>query len=210
MKEHSEVRVDAASKIAGIEKYTRDLRIKNALLAGTVRSSKAHARISSISFDEKFDWSKVTILSAKEVKNNYVAIIKNDMPYLAENEVNYIGEPILLIAAENETILIEAKKHIKIKYEELVAATTLKAAIDRNRAEDLFEEILLENGEPEKAFENADSIVEGIFETGFQEHVYLEPQVVVAIPDGNTIHIKGSMQCPYYVQNAMSFSRDQK
>jgi len=204
MKEHSEVRVDAASKIAGIEKYTRDLHIKNALLAGTVRSSKAHARISSISFDENFDWSKVTILSAKEVKNNYVAIIKNDMPYLAEKEVNYIGEPILLIAAENETILIEAKKHIKIKYEELVAATTLKAAIDRNRTEDLFEEILLENGEPEKAFENADSIVEGIFETGFQEHVYLEPQVVVAIPDGNTIHIKGSMQCPYYVQNAMN------
>ncbi len=204
MNNHNEIRVDAAAKISGKERYTRDLHIKNALIATTVRSSKAHARISSISFDEKFDWSKVTILSAKEVKNNYVAIIKNDMPYLAENEVNYIGEPILIIAAENETILIEAKKHIKIKYEELVAATTLKAAVDRNRAEDLFEEILLENGEVEEVFSKADTIVEDIFETGFQEHVYLEPQVVVAIPDGNTIHVKGSMQCPYYVQNAMN------
>ena len=204
MNKHNEIRVDAAAKISGIERYTKDLRIKNALVAGTVRSSRAHARITSISFDEKFDWSKVTILSAKEMHNNFVAIIKNDMPYLAENEVNYVGEPILLIAAENETMLIEAKRHIEIKYKELVASTTLKVAVDRNRAEDVFEEILLENGEVDEVFKSADTIVEDIFETGFQEHVYLEPQVVVAIPDGNTIHIKGSMQCPYYVQNAMN------
>ena len=204
MKQNNEVRVDAASKIAGIEKYTRDLPIKNALIAGTVRSSKAHARIESISYDKNYDWSKVTILSAKEVKNNYVAIIKNDMPYLAGNEVNYVGEPILLIAAENEKILLEAKKHIMIEYKELAAVTTLKAAIDRSRAEDVFEEILLENGEGNKTFSTAYEIIEDIFETGFQEHVYLEPQAVVAIPDGNTIHIKGSMQCPYYVQNAMN------
>ncbi|MDP8313442.1 MAG: xanthine dehydrogenase family protein molybdopterin-binding subunit [Candidatus Celaenobacter antarcticus] len=204
MNKHNEVRVDAASKIAGLEKYTRDLHIENALLAGTVRSSKAHARIASISFDEVFDWAKVTILSAKDITNNFVAIIKNDMPYLAKEEVNYIGEPILLLAAENEKILLEAKKHITIEYEELTAACTLGAAIERNNTDGLFEEIYLENGEIEETFSNAGIIVEDTFETGFQEHVYLEPQVVVAIPEGSTIHVKGSMQCPYYVQNAMN------
>jgi len=126
------------------------------------------------------------------------------MPYLAKEEVNYIGEPILLLAAENEKILLEAKKHITIEYEELTAACTLDDAIERNNTDGLFEEIHLENGEIEETFSNAGIIVEDTFETGFQEHVYLEPQVVVAIPEGSTIHVKGSMQCPFYVQNAMN------
>ena len=205
MNKHSEIRVDAAAKIAGIEKYTRDFRIKNALYAATVRSVKPHARISSISYDKKFDWSQVTILSAKEIKNNFVAIIKNDMPYLADEEVNYFGEPILLLAAENEKILLEAKKHIAIEYENLQAFCTLETAMNSINADHPFEEILLEDGDIKKIFSNNTNItVEDTFETGFQEHVYLEPQVVVAIPEGNTIHVKGSMQCPYYVQNAMN------
>ena len=204
MNKQNEIRVDAAAKIAGIEKYTRDLRIENALYAMTIRSEKAHARIVSINFDEDFNWSKVTVLSAKEIENNYVAIIKNDMPYLADGEVNYFGEPILLIAAEDEKVLLEAKKHITIEYKELQAFCTLKSAIDSDREEVSFEEILLESGDIKGAFSDADVIVEDTFETGFQEHVYLEPQVVVAIPEESTIHVKGSMQCPYYVQNAMN------
>jgi len=204
MNKKKEIRVDAASKIAGIEKYTRDLCIENILYAATIRSERAHARILSVAFANTFDWSDVTIISAKDIKNNFVAIIKNDMPYLADKEVNYYGEPILLLAAENEDILREAKKHITIEYQDKKAFCTLESALDSEFASKPFEEILLENGDAEKAFSDADHIIEDVFETGFQEHVYLEPQVVVAIPEGNTIHIKGSMQCPYYVQNAMN------
>jgi CO/xanthine dehydrogenase Mo-binding subunit len=204
MKKNKEIRVDAASKIAGIEQYTRDLRIENLLYAATIRSERAHASIQSIVCDEDFDWSKVTVLSAKEIRNNFVAIIKNDMPYLAQKEVNYYGEPIFLLAAENEKILLEAKKHITIEYKDLDSFCTLNEAMQSSYAKELFEEIVLENGDVKKAFAEADHIIEDTFETGFQEHVYLEPQVVVAIPDGKTIHVKGSMQCPYYVQNAMN------
>ena len=96
MNKQNEIRIDAAAKIAGIEKYTRDLRLENPLYAATIRSEKAHARIVSIDFDKDFNCSNVPVLSAKEIENNYVAIIKNDMPYLADEEVNYFGEPILL------------------------------------------------------------------------------------------------------------------
>ncbi len=204
MNKKQEIRVDAATKIAGIEKYTRDFRIDNLLYAATVRSGRAHARILSIVFDDDFDWSLVTVLSAKEIQKNFVAIIKNDMPYLADEEVNYYGEPILLLAAENEDILREAKKHITVEYEDRQAFCTLEEAIQSSYAKEPFEEILLENGDVKKAFSDTDHIVEDVFKTGFQEHVYLEPQVVVAIPEGKTIHVKGSMQCPYYVQNAMN------
>ena len=55
----------------------------------------------------------------------------------------------------------------------------------------------------------ADLFLEKDFKTGYQEHVYLEPQSVMAVPEGDTIHILGSMQCPYYVQGAMdSLFRD--
>jgi CO/xanthine dehydrogenase Mo-binding subunit len=47
--------------------------------------------------------------------------------------------------------------------------------------------------------------VEGEYRTGHQEHVYIEPQGVIAVPEpdgGITVH--GSLQCPYYVHHALT------
>ena len=204
MKNISEIRIDAATKISGEEKYVRDLHIDNLLYAKTIRSTRAHAKIDSINFDEDYDWEPITIITAKDVPNNYVAIIKNDMPYLAHGTVNYIGEPIVLIAAEKKKILREAEKHIAIIYEELRTSFTIEKTLARNKEKDIFADITLVDGNFEKAAGAAEHIIDETYETDFQEHVYIEPQCVVAIPDGHTIHIKGSMQCPFYVQNAMN------
>src|SRR2546429_7168326 len=37
------------------------------------------------------------------------------------------------------------------------------------------------------------------YETGAQEHVYLETQGMIAYLEGDVLVVKGSMQCPYYV-----------
>ncbi|HEX38360.1 MAG TPA: aldehyde oxidase [Candidatus Cloacimonetes bacterium] len=204
MKNISEIRIDAASKISGEEQYVRDLQIDDLLYAKTIRSTRAHAKIDSIHFDEDFNWESFTIITAKDVPNNYVAIIKNDMPYLAHETVNYIGEPIVLIAAEKKQMLREAEKHIAIIYEELKTSLTIDETLTKDDKKDIFAEISLVDGDFEKAAVDAEYIIEETYETGLQEHVYIEPQCVVAIPEDNTIHIKGSMQCPYYVQNAMN------
>jgi CO/xanthine dehydrogenase Mo-binding subunit len=52
---------------------------------------------------------------------------------------------------------------------------------------------------------SAAAVVEGTYETGYQEHAYLETQGMIAVPDGlGAIAIYGSMQCPFYVQTAVA------
>ena len=57
----------------------------------------------------------------------------------------------------------------------------------------------------DQVIKEADLIVENTYRTPYQEHLYLEPQgmTVVWDPDGQTI-VRGTMQCPYYVRDAVA------
>ncbi len=57
-------------------------------------------------------------------------------------------------------------------------------------------------------------MIEGEYRVGHQEQLYIEPNGVIAVPDGSrAITVYGSMQCPYYVHRALKvllgFSDDQ-
>ena len=56
----------------------------------------------------------------------------------------------------------------------------------------------------EAAFAEADKIFDEEFETGYQEHAYLETQVMTAEPepDGRML-VHGSSQCVYYIHRAL-------
>jgi CO/xanthine dehydrogenase Mo-binding subunit len=45
-------------------------------------------------------------------------------------------------------------------------------------------------------------IVEGVYETGAQEQLYMEPQGLIAWRENDTLGIRGSLQCPFYVSHA--------
>src|SRR5579863_3177603 len=62
----------------------------------------------------------------------------------------------------------------------------------------------MEKGNVDTAWDAADFIVEGEYETGAQEQLYIEPQGIIAqasAADGVTVW--GSLQCPYYVHKAL-------
>src|SRR5262249_32656317 len=63
----------------------------------------------------------------------------------------------------------------------------------------------LERGRGDAGLAEADVVIEGTYETGAQEHVYIEPQAMMACPDADGgFTILGSLQCPYYVQPAVA------
>ncbi len=57
----------------------------------------------------------------------------------------------------------------------------------------------------DKAFKESKKVFEEEFYTGYQEQAYLETQGVVGVyeEDKNKVSIYGTMQCPYYVKNAV-------
>jgi len=89
-------RIDASEKIRGEIRYTNDLKIPGLWQSITIRSPYPRAKILEIQFDSEFDWNTVTVVTASDIPNNYVAMLENDMPYLASKIVNYVGEPVAL------------------------------------------------------------------------------------------------------------------
>src|SRR5205823_8310104 len=89
-----------------------------------------------------------------------------------------------------------------IVVDELPAVFTMEEAL---RGEKVFKSIAIQNGDPSGQWSEADLIVEQTYRTGPQEHLYIEPQAMIAttIP-GESVHVMGSMQCPYYVQKALA------
>jgi CO/xanthine dehydrogenase Mo-binding subunit len=200
-------RVDAADKILGNTKYIRDENINGMWFGTTIRSPYPRARIADIQINPDFNWDAVTVVTAKDVPNNFVSMLENDMPFLANEISNYYGEPIVIIAGPDKAIIHQAKKHIKIQFEELPAVldmleseiSDVKIFGDNN----LYKDILIENGDLKKAKEAADKTINIEVRTGFQEQMYMEPQGVIAVPEKDRIVIRGSIQCPYYVKGAL-------
>ena len=105
-------RKDALDKVLGRAKYIDDFDFVGTLIAKGVYSTEAHARLKSVDISEAAEIDGVIkIITAKDIPGeNKVPVIFNDMPFLAEDVVRYMGEPIAWIAAETEQIAEEAAK----------------------------------------------------------------------------------------------------
>jgi CO/xanthine dehydrogenase Mo-binding subunit len=209
-----DLRVDASEKLRGKTRYIADEKIPGLWYGGTVRSPHPRARILKIQFDPQFDWQSMAVVTAKDIPNNYVAMLENDMPFLAEEIVNYVGEPVVLIAAPDKEKVHQAVASVKIDYELLPHIFEMleseKSNVHIFGETNIFKEILIEKGDLEKAKKKAYQEIEIETRTGFQEHLYLEPQAIIAMPEQDRVIIRGSMQCPYYIKNALDKMFDGK
>jgi CO/xanthine dehydrogenase Mo-binding subunit len=70
--------------------------------------------------------------------------------------------------------------------------------------DNIFCRVDQDRGNVDKVFDSAASVVEGVYDTGFQEQFYMEGQGLITWRDGNRIGIRGSMQCPYYVNHSIT------
>ncbi len=211
-------RKEGRQKVTGAALYVDDLKFEGMLHGVTVRSSVARGRIKSISFDQPpataggsdfIPWNEFTIVTAKDIPGeNYVALILNDQPYLADKVVNHPEEPIVLLAHHDKYLLEEARRHVRIDYEELPPVFSLEDSLAQKEIiwgdDNVFKKFLVNKGNVDEAWYQADLIVEGEYETGAQEQLYIETNGAIAIanPDDG-VTIWGSMQCPYYVHKAL-------
>jgi CO/xanthine dehydrogenase Mo-binding subunit len=188
-------RKDGAEKVNGSARYVDDLALPGMLYGRTVRSTVAKGRIRSIRFD--FDTAGFTVVDWRDVPGrNVVALIEDDQPYLVETQVNHAAEPILLLAHEDRDALLAAR--VVIEYDEEAPV------LDPLESTVVLKKLGIEKGDLEAGFAEADVVVEGEYRTGHQEHVYIETNGMIAVPepDGG-ITLMGSLQCPYYVHKAM-------
>lgn len=202
------LRKEGCEKLTGASRYVDDITLDGMLYGKTIRSSSPRGRIKSIAFDPDYDWSRIVIADYRDIPgNNYVALIENDQPLLAEAEIRHCEEPILLIAAESKHEAEVAARHISIEYEELPPVLTIEEALKGDQiiygSDNIFKSFLIARGDVDEGFKLADHIVESEYRVPHQEQLYIEPQGMIAIPGDGMMTVMGSMQCPYYVHKAL-------
>src|SRR5215207_9037896 len=112
---NSVARKDGIGKATGEARYADDLVFPGMIHGRTIRSTIPRGTIKSIRYD--FDTTGFTIVDYRDVPaKNAVDLMSQDQPFLAEQEVKHMAEPIVLLAHENKERLIAA--NVLIDYEE--------------------------------------------------------------------------------------------
>ncbi|HEX8141124.1 MAG TPA: xanthine dehydrogenase family protein molybdopterin-binding subunit [Pyrinomonadaceae bacterium] len=202
-------RKEGRDKVTGRALYVDDLTFPEMIYGTTVRSPIARGRIRQVKFGDGIPWDEFTVVTAKDVPgDNYVALILNDQPYLADEYVNHTEEPVLLLAHADKYLLEKARASVKFEVEQFNAIFNLEDSLSRKEIiwgeDNVFKTFLVDKGNVDEVWANADFIVEGEYTTGAQEQLYIECNGVISIanPDDG-VTVWGSMQCPYYVHKAL-------
>ena len=144
------------------------------------------------------------ILSHDLPFKNDVAPNANDEPLLADMNVNFIGQPIFIVAANSHTEARYAAKLAIIEYTEEKPILSINEAINLNSR---FEDgpRIYEKGDILSALKAAPMTLEGKLELGGQEHFYLEGQAAIASPqDDGEMVIYSSTQHPTEIQHKVA------
>jgi len=206
---------DAKEKVGGSARYSADIRLDGMLHAKILGSPYPHAKIKKIDISqaEKIG-GVVEILTYKNTAGLTYASVEHKPMCVLEQQVRYVGEPVAVVAAETEEIAEEALGAIKVDYEELPAVfdpvegakpNAPKLYPEGNLAGPVPGGPLIEKwGDIDKAFREADVVVEGMFKTPVQPVTPIEPRTCVASWDGKELSAWVSTQFPHRVKEDLA------
>jgi len=203
------LRKEGVAKVRGAARYIDDISLPGMIYGATVRSSIPRGRILKIEFGEGIPWDQFVVASAKDIPGeNVIAMINRDWPCLVSEQVNHPEEAILLLAHPDRHLLPKAVAAVRIEYVPMQSVHSIEES-ERGDVvvwgeDNVFKQFLVEKGDVDAAWSQADYIVEGEYSTGAQEHLYIENNGVIAayMPDEG-LTIWGSMQCPFYVHKSL-------
>lgn len=188
--------------VTGEAAYTDDiLEVRGTLHAAFGLSRVAHGRLRAMNLAPvRAAAGVVAVLSAADIpgQNNTGPILHDD-PILAEEVVQYIGQPIFLVVAKTVDQARKAARLALIDYEELPAILSIEQALAAKSH--ILPSVVLERGDWKVALAGASHRLKGRLRIGGQEQFYLEGQVAYAVPkeDGDML-VYNSTQHPGEVQ----------
>src|SRR5713226_4835178 len=193
------LRKEGRDKVTGKATYV-DAQVMPGMLHGvTIRTPCARGRIRKLTFAAHIPWDEFVVVTAKDIPgHNAVALITNDQPYLAEDVFEHAEEPVALLAHADKYLLEEARRAVTVEVEPLAPIFGIE---DSGK---VFKSFLVEKGDVDTVWANADFVVEGTYSTGAQEQLYIENNGMIAVANSSDgVTVWGSMQCPYYIHKAL-------
>ncbi|MEM4001581.1 MAG: xanthine dehydrogenase family protein molybdopterin-binding subunit [Saccharolobus sp.] len=200
------LRADVFPKVTGELKYVNDLSFPFMLYGKILRSPVPHAIIKKVDVTEALKINGVvaiitpfnvpthrftrhfTYVPSKEIRDRKILDVK----------VRFVGDPVAAVAAIEPEIAEEAIEKIHVEYEELPAVFNIEEALkeDAPLIHEVIEigdktkimknnipyEELFEEGNKEKAYNEASKVYEDTFKTQALNNVPIETRCIIAIP----------------------------
>lgn len=177
---------------------------RNELLVDFFWSPVAHGRIRSLDTTAACNVPGVVALyTYRDLEHNLFGPIIKDEILIVENEAMFLGQPIVVIAAESREAIRQAKAAIKIDIEKLEPIFTIDDA--KRKKQFIGPTRHISRGDVKAAFASSEHILEGTWRNGGQDHFYLESQAAIAYPgEFDQISILSSTQNPSEVQEVIA------
>jgi carbon-monoxide dehydrogenase large subunit len=214
---HRVLRTEDPRFLLGVAQYTEDVPADGALHAVFVRSSIAHARITSIDTAEAAGMPGVVgiftgaDLQLPRMKAEGDAPEVMGRPVLATDTVRFVGESIAVVVAETRAQAVDAADAVVVDYDSLPAVVDAMAAIE-DGAPLLFPEhgsnrlVVEEYDQVDGALEGADVVVEARFRNQRLAPAPMEPNAALVVPDADTGGVTAWIPCqaPHWVRKDLA------
>ncbi|QEG20763.1 xanthine dehydrogenase molybdopterin binding subunit [Mariniblastus fucicola] len=173
----------AIGHVTGTAPFIDDLpRREDELFVGFVGSPIANGRILSVKTEaaEKQNGVVAVFTHADVGQHNIFGPIICDEPFLSNDRVLYVGQPVVVVAAETREALSAAKSLIQIEFAAEEPVLDIEAAVAGKHF--IGPQRQIKRGDPDTAIPTAAHQLEGEFHIKGQEQFYLESQAALAFP----------------------------
>ena len=173
----------AIGHVTGAAPYIEDLPRRNdELFVGFVGSPIAAGNIKTIDVDAAKELAGVAcVMTYTDVgAHNIFGPLICDEPFLAADTLMYIGQPVVVIAAESAEILQQAKSLVKIETTPQEPVFAIEDAMKKHNY--IGPRRQIKRGSAEKSIAQSVHQLSGVFKVGGQEQFYLESQAAIAYP----------------------------
>ena len=222
--ERNHPRVDAYDKVTGRAAYASDVYLPGMLACKLLPSARNHARIVRLdtSKAEAHPGVRCVITGTDFPDIRYGSGALRDRYIMPREVVNFVGEPIAAVAADDEAAAQEAIELIEVEYEDLPAVVNPLSAMGSDAAtvhpeleeyegygftlgHNVSTLLDADRGDVDQAFQDADVVVEDVYRSQGINQGFLEPMACVADvePNGRLV-IYASTQGPYQIRAALA------
>lgn len=196
---------DAYGKVLGTSEYPNDIEFSHMLFAGVVRSSIPFGKILKIDYEKALSMDKVVKIITSDMipGEKYHGVVLKDQPVLTSTIVKRVGDPIIIIVAEDKESLKEAIESVQITYEEYKGVFSIDEALKEDAPrlgvkDNILYTLKVKKGNIEEGIKKSKYIAENIYETKAVDHGFLQPEAAVSKYENNILSIYVATQYAHY------------
>ncbi len=192
-------RIDARGKVTGETRYPGDIDIEGQLWMRIKFSERAHARVVNVDAAKAEALPGVVrVFTSLDVPVNEYGLVIKDQPVLCgpggvkagADVARCYMDMVATVVAETDAIAQAALELIDVRYEDLPAVFDPEEAMTESAPQlhpespgNLVARYRIRRGDMEAGWKAAEVVVEGEYETTWQEHAYLQPEAGLAYID---------------------------